>query len=256
MKLSVFVTILLVFAAALPATNADDWKVEPKERITNRILFVIDISGSMKNERIRRAKAKVLEMINQETDDTIFGMLTFGGESLCRWPGIPEPDAPKPLPEGWAALPSAEALKAADEWLAGLEADGDTPIAAALHAALQEPMDKLSIVLISDGIFQTIDVGTLISTIRAGQAVRQQQNLKPAVIMAYCVASESGHMETIGNLGGGAYFEGYEAPKVFGPAPAPQPDPVPQGPPLPPPDAVPPQPLPLPPKPTVQNSVR
>src|SRR5690606_27366979 len=109
-------------------------------------------SGSMHGDHFDRALRAVRDMFEHPTDDLEVGVIAFN-DAAIRWPGRPEPERRRPVPPGWASLPSEESVDAANRWLEQLGAGGDTLIIPALSAALSEPRDELSIILVTDGLF-------------------------------------------------------------------------------------------------------
>lgn len=179
--------------------------IQPQERLTKRILFVVDVSGSMRGDKFTTACAAVLKVTEQPVDEVEIAVLAFN-EDASRWPGIPEDHPTRPVPAHWAALPSAHAVEAASAFLAETGAGGDTLVIPALRAALAEPRDELSIVLVSDGIFQREDATDILGVVQQAQAARAEQGLGHAVLMAYGVGSESPVLRQLGQAGRGGYI--------------------------------------------------
>lgn len=202
MSRSVVASLVAITLAA--AVALADWKAPQQSQLTNRLLLVVDVSGSMRGAAIRRAQDAVLTAVSRETDDLHFGVITFGGTSLARWEGIPE----EGVPEGWAALPSAIAVEQAYQFVTSFAGSGDTPVLPALCAALQERTGKLSIALLSDGCFPVLPVGPAMSTVAQLQESRRLDGRGYAVIQTYCVIpGESEFMTQLGERwGGGAFY--------------------------------------------------
>lgn len=179
--------------------------VQPKARLTKHVLFVVDVSGSMRGDKFSQACAAVLRITEQPVDEVQIAVLAFN-ETNVRWAGIPEEHPTRPVPKGWAALPSATAIESASAFLAETGAGGDTLVIPALRAALAESRSELSIVLVSDGIFQREEPDEVLSVLREGQRLREKQGLGQAVVMAYGVGSESDVLKRLGTAGLGGYI--------------------------------------------------
>jgi Mg-chelatase subunit ChlD len=201
--LSVLVVALpgLVFGVA----RALDVHVEvaPAARLTRRVLFVVDRSGSMQGGGFTHALGAVRDVLRQPSDDLEVGLLAFN-QSTARWPGIPEGGA-RPVPPGWAALPSEDAVDRASAWLDSLGAGGDTLVGPPLAEALAEPRGDLSIVLVSDGLFARERTGTLLELVERAQAARVRRGLGRAVLACYGLGDAQGVLARLGEAGGGGY---------------------------------------------------
>lgn len=141
-------------------------------RMTNRILFVVDTSGSMTRDDSARATDMVLSTAGVPTDDLQVKLITFSDRAKA-WDG------------GWQRLPDPKVLSRLRETLPE-NGNGDTNVLAAMRLALEEPMRDLSIVLVTDGIFGCQDQVTLPDLIRGWQAARPQ----PANLAVVVIADE------------------------------------------------------------------
>jgi Mg-chelatase subunit ChlD len=197
----------LAFVLAFPVFAAVqlELEVEPQSPITRRMLFVVDRSGSMHGDHFARALAAVREMFEHPTDDLEVGVIAFN-DGTTRWPGRPEPDRrPRPVPPGWASLPAEDVVADANRWLEELGAGGDTLIMPALRAALTEPRNELSVILVTDGLFgreRTDDIMGLIATL---QEERERQGLDRAVIACYGLGPSQKVLARIAEVGLGGY---------------------------------------------------
>jgi Mg-chelatase subunit ChlD len=193
--------------AALPLFAAVQLtiEVEPQARITRRVLFVVDRSGSMHGDHFGRALNAVRGMLEQSTDDLEVAVLAFN-DGATRWPGRPEPDRARPVPAGWAALPSDDAVDAANAWLEQLGAGGDTLIIPALKEALAEPREDLSVVLVTDGLFGRERTDDIMGLIAARQQEREQRGWGRAVVACYGLGSSQRILARIGDVGLGGYI--------------------------------------------------
>lgn len=222
--------------------------VPPKERMTKNVLILADISGSMRaNQELARAFAFIEQTLEQATDEMRVGVLAFG-TTHERWIGVPEPEAPEPVPEGWALFPSKEAVEKAmrflqETWLG--DEGTSTCIGQALIDAMRDKTDDLTILVVSDGVLSDFaDCGLVHEdgvSISQGipnilpvlQKERKQAGLKPAVIMCLGIGSAEDSLKHLGEEGNGGYWLRSCEPKpTFSPHWIPQ---LPPLPPIPPP---------------------
>lgn len=179
-------------------------------RLTNRVLFIHDCSGSMGENDLTNAINFVRGVMKQPLDEFEIGIIAFD-ENTYRWPGIPEPKQTPPVPPNWAALPSATAVDKVTQWLRTRDDEGSTKLVPALQLALQENRDKLSIVVISDGDFYTESTREIVAAIQKGQKWRLDNGLNKAPIMAIGVTSVSNDkLAKIGKIGGLGYYHPLE----------------------------------------------
>lgn len=178
-------------------------EVDPATPITQRVLFVVDRSGSMHGDHFSRALAAVRELAEHPTDDLEVAVIAFN-DTATRWPGKPEQGQRK-VPQGWAALPSETAVGEAEAWLAALGAGGDTLVLPALRAALAEARDGLSVVLVSDGLFGRERTDEIMKAIADLQAAREKAGHGRAVIGVYGLGACQKVLVLIGETGGGGY---------------------------------------------------
>lgn len=195
-------TLLIVTGIAL----AGDLKevVTPKEKITKRVILLVDTSGSMHTgDRIASAVNQVKIISKQATDDMELAVIAFNEESY-RWEGIPE----EGITPGWAALPSKAAIEGAQQFIAGIsDSSTGTYFEGALRKALSEGRKELSIVLITDGDFAGRDTTeSLFGMVNKIQGDRDRAKIGKALIYVIGVA---GNVEWLGKLaednGGGFY---------------------------------------------------
>lgn len=179
-------------------------EVEPQARLTNRVLFVLDVSGSMRGRCLEAAMRFVRGGLELPSDDLQVGILAFS-DSTRRWEGVPEPDGARPVEPGWAALPSLDALSSAQAFLDGFNGAGGTLLAPALREALADPQDSLSVVLVTDGVFGD-RLDQVVAAIEEGQAERERRGLARAVVVAYGVGGPSEALRAAGEVGGGGAY--------------------------------------------------
>jgi hypothetical protein len=213
-------------------------------RLNKHILFIFDCSGSMNAGKVQEALTFFTAISSQPIDQMEFAVLAFdspdssGAGGLYRWPGIPEPDLPVPVPEGWAALPSGVAIQRATAWINDTRghAGGGTHVAPAIQQAYQEARGDLSIVLVTDGNFNDdvpVDselgvneyiVAVMRSAIRAREA---NEELSSTAMMVYGVGSHRRtNLAELARLGGAGYYRKKppppkqveeEPPQIYGP---------------------------------------
>ena len=162
------ITLALLSAPAL--AGAELIEVVPwQARMSKRVLFVVDCSGSMEDHEFGLALKRVEALATQNFDEWDMGVIGFDSVAH-RWPGVPE----KGVAKGWARLPSADAVQQATAWLRGVGTGGLTHGTAAFTAALSDPMHDLTVVVLTDGEFNGPTDRSLAATIKALQARRSQ----------------------------------------------------------------------------------
>lgn len=178
-------------------------------RMTTKIAFVVDTSGSMDNRgRVQMGITFARNLLGRPGDELLVQMFAFK-DGFTRWPGIrPNPDEQRfgpPPPEGWTEFPSLPALQAAQRWLTEQGASGGTNPIGAMTAALQLNQRDLTVVLITDGEFGSIVPGFL-TAVEAAQVAREMKGLERAVIFVIGTgpeAAEEQHLATVGRTHGG-----------------------------------------------------
>lgn len=155
-------------------------------QISKRVLFLFDCSGSMDPTDLARAIDATLLVAEQPTDEMEIAVIAFSGSTL-RWPGVSDPPGtPNPVPPGWASLPSQKAIDEVRSWLSSFRGAGNTHILPALAAAMQEQRDELTIILVTDGMFNDslmVPVSltkAILGTISYHQSKRKTAGLDPA----------------------------------------------------------------------------
>lgn len=198
-----------VMAGDVAASPFGDDSVRPvvkgEGHLTQRIVLVLDVSGSMKNEnRIGRVLQVLKHVMGQPADDLEVAVITFSS-GFDRWPGVPEPNAKPPVPYGWARLPSADAMSSAQVWVATRANNGTNP-EGALRAAITEAREKTSVVFVTDGEFPG---PSCVKTFRAAQKERADSGRGEAPVLVYGVGTDvekQEHLATIGREGGGGFW--------------------------------------------------
>lgn len=200
--------------------------------MTDRVVFVIDISGSMRGQvnepvqlpfgpptteeptgptKIEHAIASVL-MIAGSTDDCQAAIFAFTNIH-CRWPGCPEPckhpinqkcDHRRCVLPGWARFP--ERLQEANDYMNSLVINGDTNPSDAIKSAMRLTTPDITVVLISDGDF---DPDNPIQEIVEGRLWRTTHGLGDAPVLVFGVGSSARTKEAllkIAACGGGGFW--------------------------------------------------
>lgn len=180
--------------------------VEPTARMTTKIAFVVDTSGSMDNtSRIGSALSFAKGIIGQQGDELLVALIAFS-DSHTRWPGVKHDGIGKPPPKGWTYFPGVPQLKSAQSWLDNQSVEGGTNPVSAIIEALAEPVKDLTVVLITDGEF---GVKAFKKAIKGGQANRKSLELGPAVIIVIGVgrgAKTQQHLIDVGKSERGGYY--------------------------------------------------
>lgn len=179
----------------------EDW------RMSEYILFVIDISGSMDSaNRFEKALQIAHDLMEVSTDLYYIGVIVFN-DNHERWEGIP--DEENRVPPGWAAMPNGDNSKAAREWVRSRGTSRSTNPATAFHAALAEPQPELTVVLITDGEFNHgINARDLFAE---GQANRVRNEQPEAGFIIFGVGEKSAQEQKLLDLAehatGGFYVQ-------------------------------------------------
>lgn len=206
---------LLLLALPLSAQELVE-SVPPEARLTNRILLVLDVSGSMAGPKLERAIAAALQVARAGTDELELSAIAFAG-GYARWPA-PQQEG-SDAPRLWVECPDETAVSSLLAWLrTPLLADSSTHLAPALERALAEPRDKLSIVIVSDG--ELHDAQKALEVLRAGQAKREKEGLGLAVVACWTIGGDSPALNELAREGkGGCWREALPAPAPLPPGP-------------------------------------
>lgn len=182
MRRSVLLGLLAI--SLITAKGQDDTitiAAPPKSHLTQRILFVVDCSGSMDSPAtMSRSLNTVKYIFEQPVDELEVAAIAFD-QGHARWPGMP---APPKIPANWAAFPSKPASEALAAWISAAQVTmrGGTNLGPPLRQALGEARDKLSIVIVTDGVFAETPE-TLQKILKDGQDWRKARGLGEAVIV-------------------------------------------------------------------------
>lgn len=188
--------------------------VEPTAdfRMTRRVIFVVDVSGSMRG-KLQDAIDSVLMIASAPTDDFRVAVIAFSG-SHTRWEGIPEciphgeldACSERCILSGWAAMP--DGYRSLLDWLGGLRASGNTSPAAPLDEALREPEEELTIVFVTDGQFAENEVPPG-PAIQRAQEWRTEHGFPRAAVMVWGVGNKAwdvNALQRIAEGGGGGFW--------------------------------------------------
>ncbi len=189
--------------------------VPAKARMTKRVLFVVDVSGSMAGLKFDKASQAVIEIAGQPVDEMEIGLIAFDN-APSRWPGIPEKaqEGVPAVPKGWAALPSKEAVDSASGWLRKINPTGGTRLIPALKSALAEDRDKLSLVIVTDGQFYQETSTKIYAALEEGQKAREAKGLGRAVVLIYGVGESNSTLKKLGELGQGGFYRKQKEPVI------------------------------------------
>jgi len=197
---------LLVFGQDVPSAPSDpdpvaglEEKVKPESPISKRIFFVVDVSASMESEkRISKSLNFVMSVCQQPLDEYEIAVVVFNSDAT-RWAGVEcESTDLKPCPKGWAKMPSETARKAAQKFLDGFPGKGTTNPVGALEIALREKRDALTVILITDGEFDSNPAA--VKTIDQEQKARKDAGLDFAILPIYGVGSHAGEQQHLIDL--------------------------------------------------------
>jgi Mg-chelatase subunit ChlD len=196
-------------------------------RMSSRVLFVVDVSGSMSGEPLRQAVDSVLMIAG--SDGFRVGAIAFTG-SHTPWTGVPRchpghhqqaprrgvqasprassfaqltPCGRRCVPSGWADVPRD--LQAFMDWLRGLNASGGTDPSGALEAAIKNRRAQ-TVVFVSDGDFTKEPA---LEAIKKAQAWRKANKLPPMPIMVWgagAAAKTNDQLRAIAKDGGGGMW--------------------------------------------------
>ncbi len=132
-------------------------EIEKTERVARDVVFMLDISGSMKGEKLDQAKVALKQCIEAARSEDRFAIIPFSTIAQS-------------YAEGWTPA-TAEEKKKAYEWLAGQEASGGTNINDALELALGLPTDAkrpVTVMFLTDGqpTVNVTDIGKLAQLVK------------------------------------------------------------------------------------------
>lgn len=181
--------------------------VPQTRRMSNKVAIVADASGSMNDvARISIALGFIRYMIGHGDDHLDIAAFAFSDE-FVRWPGVPYTGNGRAPPRGWTAFPSEEALDNVNSWLRAQVASGGTNPVGAMLAALREDVDDLTVMLIMDGEFDSVDAFN--HAVEDGQLGRVARGRQRAIIIVVGVGPnvrKQDHLEDVGRSEGGGFY--------------------------------------------------
>lgn len=155
-------SLLLAGLLAFAGPEPDRWEVEHAHDgtdITKRVVFVVDVSGSMRGSPLDYAINAVAHVMTSFPDEGWIKVVCFSDESdvfdASDLPGLGEDEKDA---DGYIALPNAEAVAAIHTWLYTKGSAGNTLVFPALERAIREnPQEDRSLALVSDFDFNGYD---------------------------------------------------------------------------------------------------
>jgi len=180
------------------------------KRMTTKIAFVVDASGSMDNSRRMGMALKFAQnIIGGGHDEMLVALLAFKSSHL-RWPGVKHDGIGKPPPKGWAHFPGVPQLESAQAWLNAVPVEGATNPNSAMSEALAEPIRDLTVILITDGDFNgPRNAESFKQTVKDAQALREKNELGRAVIIIIGISASSKkqkHLTEVAKSEGGGFY--------------------------------------------------
>jgi Mg-chelatase subunit ChlD len=179
----------IIFLAAILTTV-----VPAKQRASERIVFVVDKSGSMDMEDTQAAiEAFTTVVTNSDPSlDVRICMYTFADQAI-KWK------------HGWQKMPSMKTLNTARQFISA-ESEGSTNLASGIHAILAEAPKNLTVVIITDGFFDHSDA-VIMTLMQQAQISRVLNGKKTAVVGCIGVGNICERsLKKIGTAGQGGYF--------------------------------------------------
>jgi len=176
------------------------WERNPQQPPNRNILFLIDSSGSMNGRKVNDAIAFAMQIAEAPVDEFNIALVTFGTR-VTRWAGTEDVNPQNNTPvghRGWSAMPSADNLAAAREWISNNLDGGSTYVVPGIQHAVRSnsnvvdptlqganlpaiSLSELTIFIITDGDFTEPLLATVVNTITEMQALREQNDLPPVV---------------------------------------------------------------------------
>lgn len=144
--------VMVLLAVICSVANAQEAQDSPRVVVAPEItafpqnmIVVVDTSQSMDGDPFGRALDVFGILTDQSSDEWNLGVVAFGDTGV-RWPADGE---------GWAAMPSADALVHARAWLRGVECGNSTMAWTGIDLATKDvPDGGLLVVVVSDGRWQ------------------------------------------------------------------------------------------------------
>ena len=168
--------------------------VQPASWPTSKVCLLVDRSGSMGGPELGRAIRAASYIAGMPVDELTVRLTVFDTTHQV-WPG--HRYAGDKTTPGWTVFPDMIAHNLALAWLATFPAAGGTDPTSALRDAMVQQVRGLTVILISDGIFEK----DVTEELRALQQWRVQQGLGLATICAYGIGSNAKDCAVLRHLG-------------------------------------------------------
>lgn len=159
--------------------NAQEEIVERTEPITTDVIFVVDRSCSMSGNEFDLARGVVRGMLEDWAVDELRVAVISFDTRWSRWPGEDDPS----IPPGWG-YDSPDTADEIDLWLGGRPPTGGTLFLGPLTDAIADPVDPLTVILVSDGEMEGEVYQHVMEQIEAAQQRREDRGQPRAVIGA------------------------------------------------------------------------
>lgn len=176
----------------------------------NRIVFVLDVSGSMYGGPLKKAVDACLLF---SSDELQVAVITFADKPV-RWAGVKDPcrhrktvkHGRKCLPPAWARLPKH--YPEVSGWIGGFTGGGGTEPIPALKSAMSLRRSGLMIVFVSDGIFNVDDNGC-VKAVKKMRKWRRKKKLDWVPIVVFGIgynAKNQSSLKKLAKVGGGGFY--------------------------------------------------
>jgi len=162
MKLLLYISLLFLLALPVRAYDIEVLLPIEKHHTTKNLHIFIDFSGSLvQRGLIDDAVEQALLVASQGADEFNIAVTVFANTSARM--EITDPNCE--TGPNWIAMPSAENVEFINGWLYTVRIRNDnTLLRNPLYSALQENVEELSIVVISDGHFYHPEIARLLQT--------------------------------------------------------------------------------------------
>ena len=168
--------------------------VQPEDRASKSICFLVDVSGSMDASRSATAISAFLTFSQQPIDEMKLAVIAFADHPVvCKFEG-----------KTWAKLPDRDVIVQARAFLEAQAGDGGTYLSEGLKRALSLDEPELTVVVITDGDLYHERTDWLLACLRKWQSHRE----KPALIGFVGVghARAKNVLITLAKEGKGGYY--------------------------------------------------
>lgn len=179
--------LLLALVLCAPIAFGLETVIEPKERMTKNVLFLLDTSGSMDHGALTKAVNAVVTIATQSTDDLNVAVIAFD-DGCTRWGGLPGTEPDGGPPKGWAAMPSQDGAKKLTDWLGEIPAGGGTNLHFAMREGLhvkQPRKGALTVVVVTDDKIDATQRSAMKSLVEGLQTHREKEGMGKATLVGY-----------------------------------------------------------------------